>query len=552
MRGHVRSLPGSRPAAWLILPVLVVAFGLLGSRAPTVSAQTTGTVTIQKQLVDPQGVPITNPPAGSLGGFTFSVTPQGGGAPITLGTTNAQGQLTVGLPFGSYFISEQQAAGAPAPTFIINAQQAVGFTLSAATPTVSIIAQNRVAGTAAISVTKQIVDATGAVVNVADRGGFQFTVAGPAGFTQTLTTDTNGAANFINLAAGTYTVTEQARTGFTFASLVINNVAAQNGATIQIGAGTTTQVVAQNRQGTAGGTVTVTKQVVDANGAVVSTADRSGFSFTLACDATFSQTAASDANGSITFSNVPAGSCTLTEAARTGFTFVSATVNNVSFPTNGGTFTVTSGQTSAFIVQNRQGAAGNTITVTKQVVDQNGAIVSTADRSGFSFTLACGTAFSQTVASDTNGAVSFSGVPAGSCTLTEASRTGFTFVSATLNNAVFSNGGSFTVTAGQASAFVVQNRQGAATGPNRDYQLFTGCNNVPITFAAGTSYSTIAANVSPSGILRAIWRYNNATQTFIGFSPIPNAPNDLITVGSRAEPVFVCVNSPGTLSQPDI
>jgi len=552
VRGPAQGLRRSRLALWLLLPVLVAAFGVAGGRAPVVSAQPSGAITIQKQLVDPQGVAIANPPAGALSGYSFSITPQGGGNPIPLGVTNAQGQLTVGVPFGSYFISETLPAGAPAAVFIVNNQQSIGFTLSAASPTVTIIAQNKVAGTAGIVVTKQILDANNTVLANVDRSGFQFTVANASGFTQTLTTDANGVANFINLATGSYTVTEASRSGFTFVSLVINNVTSQNGASVTVSNGSTAQVIAQNRQGTAGGTVTVTKQIVDPNNAVISTASRSGFSFTLACGGVFSQTAATDANGGITFSNVPAGTCTLTEASTSGFVFVGATLNAAAFPTNGGSFTVAAGQTSAFVVQNRQGTAGNTVTITKQIVDANNAVVTTADRSGFSFTLACGSAFSQTIATDANGAVTFSSVPAGSCTLSETPRSGFSFVGATLNNAAFTNGGSFTVTAAGTNTFVVQNRQGTATGNTEPIQLFTGCNNIAITFAAGTSYSTVAAGISPSGILLAIWRYNNATQTFAGFSPIPNAPNDLNTVGSRGEPVFICVTGGGTFNRPVI
>jgi hypothetical protein len=80
-------------------------------------------------------------------------------------------------------------------------------------------------------------------------------------------------------------------------------------------------------------------------------------------------------------------------------------------------------------------------------------------------------------------------------------------------------------------------------------ELFMGCNNVSLTFATGTQTSVVAAAVTPSSAIRSIWRYNNASQTFQGFSPQFPAQSDLQTV-NLFDPVFICMNMPGTFVRP--
>jgi hypothetical protein len=80
-------------------------------------------------------------------------------------------------------------------------------------------------------------------------------------------------------------------------------------------------------------------------------------------------------------------------------------------------------------------------------------------------------------------------------------------------------------------------------------ELFMGCNNVSLTFATGTPTSVVAAAVSPSSAIRSIWRYNNASQTFQGFSPLFPAQSDLQTV-NLFDPVFICMDAPGVFVRP--
>lgn len=80
--------------------------------------------------------------------------------------------------------------------------------------------------------------------------------------------------------------------------------------------------------------------------------------------------------------------------------------------------------------------------------------------------------------------------------------------------------------------------------------LTTGCTNLTLTWPNGTSTSVVAAAISPTGALASIWRYDAAQGRFLGYTPAaPSFANDLLTV-NRLEAVFVCVNSPATLTRP--
>lgn len=85
-----------------------------------------------------------------------------------------------------------------------------------------------------------------------------------------------------------------------------------------------------------------------------------------------------------------------------------------------------------------------------------------------------------------------------------------------------------------------------------DVPLSFGCNNVALTFAGGTPLATVAAGVAPSSALESIWRYDNASGKFFGFSTLPGAPNDYTSILMRLEPVFVCVRDNATLTRPTV
>lgn len=109
-----------------------------------------------------------------------------------------------------------------------------------------------------------------------------------------------------------------------------------------------------------------------------------------------------------------------------------------------------------------------------------------------------------------------------------------------------------TASTGQvASATTTVTVGGVAIGGTEQINLFPACNNVAVTWPNSTAIAVVAAAISPSTALVAIWRFDNATQRFMGWSPLPGAPNDLLTV-NRADPVFICMNRSGTLSRPVI
>ena len=78
--------------------------------------------------------------------------------------------------------------------------------------------------------------------------------------------------------------------------------------------------------------------------------------------------------------------------------------------------------------------------------------------------------------------------------------------------------------------------------------LANGCNNVSMTWAAGTPISTVAAAVS--GPLDAIWRWDSARNMYLGYSAKPGAPSDYTAVGAKLEAAFICVNAAGSLTRP--
>jgi hypothetical protein len=81
--------------------------------------------------------------------------------------------------------------------------------------------------------------------------------------------------------------------------------------------------------------------------------------------------------------------------------------------------------------------------------------------------------------------------------------------------------------------------------------LFPGCNNISLTWPVGTALRTVVENIVSTGALRSVFRYDNASGQFFGFSPsAPDFVNDYTAITARFEPVFVCIDAPGTLTRP--
>jgi hypothetical protein len=84
-------------------------------------------------------------------------------------------------------------------------------------------------------------------------------------------------------------------------------------------------------------------------------------------------------------------------------------------------------------------------------------------------------------------------------------------------------------------------------------QLAAICNNVALTWPAGTPISMVAAAVQPAAAVESIWRQTivNDMQTFIAYSPIMGAPSDYTAVQTPLDAVFICMREAGTLTRPD-
>lgn len=77
--------------------------------------------------------------------------------------------------------------------------------------------------------------------------------------------------------------------------------------------------------------------------------------------------------------------------------------------------------------------------------------------------------------------------------------------------------------------------------------LATGCNPVASTYPDSTPIQTIADAVGPSGILTALWEFEQGT--WLGYSPQFPEVSDLTEKDFLAV-VFICVNAPGDFSRP--
>jgi len=81
--------------------------------------------------------------------------------------------------------------------------------------------------------------------------------------------------------------------------------------------------------------------------------------------------------------------------------------------------------------------------------------------------------------------------------------------------------------------------------PGGTEQLYSGCNNIALTFPDGTASETVVQAVTPAGVVQAMWRHNAALNKFEGFSPAAPQASDLLTV-NFLDAVWVCVTGPPT------
>lgn len=456
-----------------------------------------------------------------------------------------------------------------------------GFLLLAPSLTAAPAARAQ-ANLATVVVNKTFINQSGQLVTPASgsAAGVSFTfaptVAGQA--TTTLTTAAGaqpGTGTAIgSLQAGVYYFQEVAQIGSTFQSATVS----QNGAAaapLANGTGTVTVapgasytinvtnlVTGQGSGQITGGvaSLTIFKSLVTPAGQPASGA-LAGYSFTLAGQNGLpTQTQVTNQLGQASFAAVPAGIYALSETPQAGSTFASMTINGVSAQ-QGQQFQVQAGGSYNVNVSNAVSSGGN-ITIQKQVVDQNGQPVTGANLAGYSFSIAgaAGGVGPTVVTSGGTGQATAS-LPPGTYTITETPVSGSALVGFVINN-VPTQAGVFTVGAGLATNIVVTNRVttptttplGSTTQAVRTVTLQAGCNNVVSTFPDGTAAPTIAQSVVPTTSINAIWRYDNAAQTFraVYFPPVAGGlqPPVDVSVISRLDPLFICVSTPATFTEP--
>lgn len=81
--------------------------------------------------------------------------------------------------------------------------------------------------------------------------------------------------------------------------------------------------------------------------------------------------------------------------------------------------------------------------------------------------------------------------------------------------------------------------------------LSAGCSNLVLSWPTGTPLAEVAAALSPSQALRAIFKLDAATGRYRGYSPsAPAFANDYMTIDAPLDAVFVCVNQAASLARP--
>ena len=80
----------------------------------------------------------------------------------------------------------------------------------------------------------------------------------------------------------------------------------------------------------------------------------------------------------------------------------------------------------------------------------------------------------------------------------------------------------------------------ALPAPGVAKQLYSGCNNVGLTFPDGTQSQAVVQAVIPAGAVQSMWRHNAALNKFEGFSPAYPQASDLLTV-SCMDAVWLCM-----------
>ncbi|MGL5414661.1 MAG: SpaA isopeptide-forming pilin-related protein, partial [Clostridium sp.] len=233
-----------------------------------------------------------------LQGAQFTVKNSDGKVVATVTTNNDGVAEVTGLPWGTYTIQETVAPK--------------GYALNDKITTIEVNAQN-VAKTQNVTVNDTQVLGTIQITKLGKDGvklqGAQFTVTGPNGYKEVVTTDNNGVADLNNLAWGTYTIKEtKAPVGYSLnnqtQTVTINANNVSTGITGKI-ASKVQNVTVNDSQIL--GQLQVTKTNEDGNKTL------QGAQFTVTGPNGFNQTITTGENGVASLNNLPWGTYTVKE-----------------------------------------------------------------------------------------------------------------------------------------------------------------------------------------------------------------------------------------------
>lgn len=82
----------------------------------------------------------------------------------------------------------------------------------------------------------------------------------------------------------------------------------------------------------------------------------------------------------------------------------------------------------------------------------------------------------------------------------------------------------------------------ALPAPGSAQQLYSGCNNIALTFPNATPSQTVVQAVTPAGTVETLWRFNGALNKWEGFSPAFPQASDLMSV-NFLDAVWLCMTT---------
>ncbi len=255
-----------------------------------------------------------------------------------------------------------------------------------------------------LTVTKSVIDHDG--TDIEDATEFNFTVEFSDGETETFTLKDGESKTFGEIIAGTtYTVTEEAAEGYT---------TEENTYTGTIEKDTESKVEFTNKKDPELGSLTVTKNVVNYEGADIE--DATEFSFTVVFSSGKVESFTLKEGESKTFEGLLAGTTySVTEKSHQGYKAERGTLT--------GTIEKDTEAKAEFV--NRKNQELGSLTVTKSVVDSEGRDVE--DATEFTFTVEFSDGTSETFTLSDGGSRIFGGIPAGmTYTVTETAAEGYT------------------------------------------------------------------------------------------------------------------------------